>query len=66
MRLPLRRIQPLLVTAGLLMIAGTPWRLETELQQRAGVVESGLFLEMAESVIVAAAGCINVLARGEA
>lgn len=42
------------------------WQLEMELQQRPGVVESGLFLDMAESVIVAAAGGINVLARGDA
>lgn len=41
------------------------WQLEMELQQRPGVVESGLFLDMAESVIVAAAGGINVLARGD-
>ena len=43
-----------------------PWQLEMELQQRPGVVETGLFLDMAESVIVAAAGGINVLARGAA
>ena len=42
------------------------WQLEMELQQRPGVVESGLFLDMAESVIVAASGGINVLARGGA
>jgi ribose 5-phosphate isomerase A len=42
-----------------------PWRFEMELQQRPGVVESGLFLDMAESVIVAAKAGINVLARGE-
>lgn len=42
------------------------WQLELELQQRPGIVESGLFLDMAESVIVAAAGGINVLARGDA
>ena len=41
------------------------WQLEMELQQRPGVVETGLFLDMAESVIVAAAGGINVLARGD-
>jgi ribose 5-phosphate isomerase A len=40
-----------------------PWRLEAELKHRAGVVETGLFLDMAESVVVAAAGGINVLAR---
>jgi ribose 5-phosphate isomerase A len=40
-----------------------PWRLETELKHRAGVVDTGLFLDMAESVVVAAADGINVLAR---
>jgi ribose 5-phosphate isomerase A len=43
-----------------------PWLLETELQHRAGIVESGLFLDMAESVIVAAGAGVNVLERGEA
>lgn len=42
-----------------------PWRLEAELKHRAGVVETGLFLDMAESVVVAAAGGINVLARSD-
>ena len=42
-----------------------PWRLESELKHRAGVVETGLFLDMAESVIVAAATGINALARAE-
>lgn len=42
-----------------------PWVLETELQQRAGVVESGLFLDMAESVVVASASGIRVMDRGE-
>ena len=42
------------------------WQLEMELQQRPGVVESGLFLDMAESVVVAAAGGINILGRGAA
>ena len=42
-----------------------PWRLEAELKHRAGIVETGLFLDMAESIVVAAAGGINVLARGE-
>lgn len=41
------------------------WLLEMELQQRPGVVESGLFLDMAEAVVVAAAGGINVLARAD-
>src|SRR5687767_12704575 len=41
------------------------WLLEMELQQRPGVVESGLFLDMAEAVVVAAAGGINVLTRVE-
>lgn len=41
------------------------WRLEMELQQRPGVVETGLFLDMAESVVVAAEAGINVLERGE-
>jgi ribose 5-phosphate isomerase A len=40
-----------------------PWRLEAELKHRAGIVDTGLFLDMAESVVVAAAGGINVLAR---
>ena len=43
-----------------------PWRLNAELQNRAGVVESGLFLEMAEQVIVAGAQGVRVLERGEA
>ena len=43
-----------------------PWQLEMELQQRPGVVETGLFLDMAESVVIAAAGGVNVLARGGA
>jgi ribose 5-phosphate isomerase A len=42
-----------------------PWVLETELQQRAGVVESGLFLDMAEAVVVASAGGIRVMDRGD-
>ena len=42
-----------------------PWRLNAELQNRAGVVESGLFLEMAEQVIVAGAQGVRVLERGE-
>ena len=42
-----------------------PWRLEAELKHRPGIVETGLFLDMAESVVVAAAGGINVLARSE-
>jgi ribose 5-phosphate isomerase A len=41
-----------------------PWLLEAELKHRAGVVETGLFLDMAESVVVAAAAGINVLTRG--
>jgi ribose 5-phosphate isomerase A len=41
------------------------WLLEMELQQRPGVVESGLFLDMAEAVVVAAASGINVLTRVE-
>jgi ribose 5-phosphate isomerase A len=41
------------------------WLLEMELQQRPGVVESGLFLDMAEAVIVASAGGIKVLTRVE-
>ena len=41
------------------------WRLEAELKHRAGIVETGLFLDMAESVVVAAAGGINVLARAD-
>jgi ribose 5-phosphate isomerase A len=42
-----------------------PWRLEAELKHRAGIVETGLFLDMAESVVVAAADGIKVLARAE-
>jgi ribose 5-phosphate isomerase A len=42
-----------------------PWRLEAELKHRAGIVDTGLFLEMAESVMVAAAGGVNVLARAQ-
>jgi ribose 5-phosphate isomerase A len=42
-----------------------PWRLEAELNHRAGIVETGLFLDMAESVVVAAADGINLLARSE-
>lgn len=42
-----------------------PWRLEAELKHRAGVVDTGLFLDMAESVVVAAAAGVNVLARAE-
>ncbi|MGQ0812871.1 MAG: ribose-5-phosphate isomerase RpiA [Gemmatimonadota bacterium] len=41
------------------------WQLEMELQQRPGVVESGLFLDLAEAVVVAAEDGVNVLARGE-
>jgi ribose 5-phosphate isomerase A len=40
-----------------------PWRLEAELKHRPGVVETGLFLDMAEMVAVAAEGGVNVLAR---
>ena len=40
-----------------------PWRLEAELKLRAGVVETGLFLDMAESVVIAASQGINVLER---
>lgn len=42
-----------------------PWRLESELKHRAGIVETGLFLDMAESVVIATAGGINVLVRAE-
>ena len=42
-----------------------PWRLEAELKHRAGIVETGLFLDMAESVVVAAANGISVLARAQ-
>lgn len=41
------------------------WVLETELRGRAGVVESGLFLDMAESVIVASSSGIRVMTRSE-
>jgi ribose 5-phosphate isomerase A len=40
-----------------------PWRLETELNHRAGIVETGLFLDMAGTVVVATADGINVLER---
>lgn len=39
------------------------WGLENALNHRAGIVETGLFLEMAEMVIVAAEDGINVLER---
>ena len=42
-----------------------PWRLEAELKHRPGVVDTGLFLDMAESIVVAAEAGINVLARPE-
>jgi ribose 5-phosphate isomerase A len=42
-----------------------PWRLEAELKHRAGIVDTGLFLDMVESVVVAAPTGINVLARAE-
>jgi ribose 5-phosphate isomerase A len=42
-----------------------PWRLEAELKYRAGVVETGLFLDMAETVMVAAAAGINVMTRAD-
>ena len=40
-----------------------PWRLEAELNMRAGIVETGLFLDMAETVVVAAPGGIKTLTR---
>lgn len=40
-----------------------PWRLEAELKHRAGVVDTGLFLDMAESVVVATESGINILTR---
>lgn len=43
-----------------------PWLLDTELQARAGVVESGLFLDMAEQVIVAGSKGVRVMERGGA
>lgn len=42
-----------------------PWRLEAELKHRSGIVDTGLFLDMAESVVVAAEGGIDVLTRPE-
>ena len=42
-----------------------PWRLETELQNRAGIVESGLFLDMAEMVVVAHDTGIRTMERAE-
>lgn len=41
-----------------------PDAIDEELRRRAGVVESGLFLGMATTVVVAAAGGIEVLERG--
>lgn len=41
------------------------WRLEAELKHRAGIVDTGLFLDMAESVVVATASGINVLTRSD-
>lgn len=43
-----------------------PWRLQTELHNRAGIVESGLFLDMTEQVIVASATGIRTLLRSDA
>lgn len=40
-----------------------PWRLEAELKHRAGIVDTGLFLDMAESVVVAADRGIEMLTR---
>jgi ribose 5-phosphate isomerase A len=40
------------------------WRLETELKHRAGIVETGLFLDMAQLVVVATKAGVNVLQRG--
>ena len=42
-----------------------PWRLETELQNRPGIVESGLFLDMTEMVIVAADTGVRTMERAE-
>lgn len=42
-----------------------PHELEAELKSRPGIVESGLFLDMASAVIVAGAGGTRVLERGE-
>ncbi|HEX6558117.1 MAG TPA: ribose 5-phosphate isomerase A [Longimicrobiales bacterium] len=42
-----------------------PWRLEVELKHRPGIVESGLFLDMAQTVVVAAADGVKTLERDE-
>jgi ribose 5-phosphate isomerase A len=42
-----------------------PWRFDVELHNRAGVVESGLFLDMAEMVIVAGKDGVRTIERGE-
>ena len=39
------------------------WHLEAELKHRAGIVDTGLFLDMAESVVVAAERGVKVLTR---
>ncbi|HUP88388.1 MAG TPA: ribose-5-phosphate isomerase RpiA [Longimicrobiales bacterium] len=43
-----------------------PWLLQTEIRNRAGIVESGLFLDMAEQVIVASATGVRTLLRSDA
>jgi ribose 5-phosphate isomerase A len=42
-----------------------PWRLEAELKHRAGVVDTGLFLDMTELVVVAAQDGTRLMARPE-
>lgn len=42
-----------------------PWQFEAELRQRPGIVETGLFLGMAQTVVVASPEGVNVMARGK-
>lgn len=42
-----------------------PWRLEVELRHRPGIVESGLFLDMAQMIIIAAADGVKTMERSE-
>lgn len=42
-----------------------PWAVDEMLAGRSGIVESGLFLGMADAVVVAGAGGITVLERGD-
>lgn len=42
-----------------------PERVERELRQRVGVVETGLFLDLADAAVVSGADGVKVLSRGE-